>query len=178
MVVSCLMLLALPAAALAQSAPAAMRGKSVVVTWSENRTQRFVGEQQVRHLQVGYTMSVYVSSAGRPFSRLTATMPRGGSGSAEHVGAGGRSSSGGARQVQFQGRSLVMTAGLTGGARRISVDFGDAFTSCSARVLIAKQVGSQSMRGKGLVSGRELEILSASAGSASCSVREGNVFGG
>ena len=104
--------------------------------------------------------------------------PRGRTGSGEAVGTGGRTFSGGAQQVQFQGRSMTITGTFTGGARRIAVEFGEGFTGCSARAQTAKEVGARSTQLKNLVTGRQEEILSVSTGSANCSVREGNVFGG
>jgi hypothetical protein len=163
------------------AAPAGMRGKSVIVTWTENRMQRAVGEQVTRHVGVNLDWRVYVSSAGRPFSRLSATAmrPRGATrtGSAEHVGSVGQSTSGGARAVQFQGRSLINTATMQGMARRIQVDFDDRFASCTARVVVARQVGAQKAIAKSVISKREFEVISATAGAATCAVRSGNVFG-
>lgn len=170
-----------PASAQDGGAPAGMRGKSAVVTWSENRVLRAVGEQATRHMGVNYNYSVYVSSAGRPFSRMSATVmgPRGfsGTGSSEGVGASGQSFSGGARSMQFQGRSLINTSSMTGMARRIQVDFDDGFASCTARVVVARQVGAQKMMAKSLVNQREIEVISATPGAAACAVRSGNVFG-
>lgn len=169
-------MLAWPVAVSAQSAPESLRNKSVIVSWTENRSVRMGDNPNFRDMSTPFSMSVYISSAGRPFSRVAATPRRGNTGSAEHVGTSGRSYSGGARQVRFSGQTLEMTAVMqAGGARRISVDFGGG--GCSARVTTAMQVGSKSYRAKSLVSGEPMEIRSVAVTGTSCSVREGNVFG-
>src|SRR5215470_14217788 len=83
-----LLLIALPVSALAQSAPTALRGKSIIVSWSEDRSLRFVGEPAFRDTRTPRSMSIYVSSTGRPFSRNSAT-PMGHAGAADYVGATG-----------------------------------------------------------------------------------------
>jgi hypothetical protein len=169
--------LALVAAAdAASAAPRQLYGKSVTVSWSETRSQRRVGEQAFRPVTVSLQRNIYVSSAGRVFSRTHASTRRG-SGSAESIGTGGTNFSGGARNVQFQGNSLIMTAGFTGAARRVQINFDSGFQSCSAQVITAKQVGARTGSWRGIAGqGARLEVESVSAGPASCSIRSGNVF--
>jgi hypothetical protein len=78
----------------------------------------------------------------------------------------------------MQGNSLVATSGHGGGARRIQVTFDGSYAGCSAAVIIAKQVGSSKIIMRNLVSNKQMELLSATASAASCSVQAGNVFGG
>src|SRR5215831_7534085 len=81
-----------PAAVLAQ-APAQLRGKSVVASWTEERVQRASDETDFSTRSVPQTLSVYISSEGRIFAKRTAISgktgggmrPRG-SGSASSVG--------------------------------------------------------------------------------------------
>src|SRR5438552_15819287 len=55
---------------LANAAPRALYGKSVVVTWQEQRQQKFPDEAEMRFVSAAAEFDVYVSEAGRPFSRL------------------------------------------------------------------------------------------------------------
>lgn len=172
-----LVLLAWPTVAPAQTAPDSLRNKSVIVSWTENRSLRVVGEGEFRDTSTPFSMSIYISSAGRPFARVSAAPGRGKTGSADHVGASGASNSGGVRQTRFSGNSLEMTATMqSGGARRISVDFSGG--GCSARVITAMQAGGSGViRSKSLATGKAIEIRSVQVAGTSCSIREGNVFG-
>jgi hypothetical protein len=171
-------LVAMPLVAQAQSAPAALRGKSVTVSWSEVRSLRAVGEPNFRETRTPFSVSTYVSTGGRPFTRVSASPGRI-SGSADYVGAAGASQSGGVRQVRFHGNSLEMTTTMhSGGARRIMVEFGGGFSSCAARVITGKQVGGGVIRSKSLATGKPIEIRSVSVSGVNCSIRNGNVFGG
>jgi hypothetical protein len=174
----CVAALSAPALAPADagSPPAALYGKSVVVTWSEARSLRPAGSDLPFHsVNASYELGTYVSTAGRAFSRTSLTAG-GRTGSIDNVGGSGHSSTGGLRTVEFQGNSLTTSAAFQGGARRIVVNFGEGFANCTAEVVIAKQVGARTMTVTGLL-GRTIEIESATAGPASCSVRSGNVFG-
>jgi hypothetical protein len=176
-------LVALPIAAfwaplaLAQSTPAGLQGKSAIVSWTETRTQRNVGEERTETVPVPYSYRVYFSSAGRPFARLTVANQRGETASRERVGTGERSGDGGARSLQMKGNSLVATSGHGGGARRIQVTFDGSYASCSASVILAKQVGGSKIIMRNLVSNKQMEILSSTTSAASCSLQAGNVFG-
>jgi len=163
--------------AFAQSTPAGLQGKSAVVSWTENRTQRNVGEERTETVPVPYSYRVYFSSAGRPFARLTVANQRGETASRERVGTGERSGDGGARTLQMKGNSLVATSGHGGGARRIQVTFDGSYASCSAAVILAKQVGASKIIMRNLVSNKQMEILSVTTSAASCSLQAGNVFG-
>src|SRR5882757_330161 len=68
----------------AADAPAALKGKSVVVAWTETRQQRHVGEPNFRSVDASHNLSIYISTAGRVFSRQT-NSTRAGSGATEQV---------------------------------------------------------------------------------------------
>jgi hypothetical protein len=57
----------------AGSAPKKLYGKSISVVWTEAHTQRFESEQQVRNTGTSVQMSIYISTAGRPFVRVINT---------------------------------------------------------------------------------------------------------
>ena len=161
------------------AAPAQLYGKSVVVTWFEERDQRVDGEEQIRNVGRNGQFSVYLSAAGRPFTRMNYSFsrPRGRSASGSKDAVGGESS-GGNRSVVFQGNTLSVGMTMGGGARRILVNFENGFQSCSAQVLTGKAEGVDRIRAKSIVNGKHIEILSVKTGAASCKVQDGNVFGG
>lgn len=176
------LMIALPLAALglqpavAQTVPAGLQGKSAIVSWVENRTQKNVGEERTQTVGVPYTYRVYFSGAGRPFARLTVANQRGETASRERVGTGEGSRDGGARSLQMKGNTLVATSGHGGGARRIQVNF-DGGSSCNANVILGKQSGASKIIMKNIVTNKQMEILSVTTSGASCSLQNGNVFG-
>lgn len=168
--------IATSAAALAQSAPPELRNKSVVVSWTENRNFRKASEQAFHDQALPRSMSVYISSAGRPFTRM-ATSPGRRTGSVDYVGASGASNAGGVRVTSFGGHSMSLTSSMTsGGARQITVQFAEGYSNCTANVVTAKQTGSDVIRSKAYTTGEQLEIRSVTASGASCTIRDGNVF--
>ena len=158
--------------ALAENAPQALRGKSVVVSWTENRMQRSDGEAEFRPRSVSQVMQVYVSSEGRTFERRTAARSQK-SGSALGIGGGAVARSGSTR---FQGSSLVMVGAMVQGGRMIRVDFDQGFSGCSAKVTIGREGNAETIRGRSLISKKPIEFKSLGASGESCSVREGNIF--
>ncbi len=167
---------AMMSASAAHAAPPQLYGKSVVVSWTEERQQRVNGEAAVQNVMRNGQFSVYVSSAGKPFSRMSYVFSggRGGLKSGNKDAVGGESS---ARNVSFQGNNISVLGGksMKGGARsiRISLDGG----GCSAQVITGKEEGASAIRAKSIVTGSSLEILSIKTGTASCRIQDGNVFG-
>jgi hypothetical protein len=154
----------------AAASPPQLYGKSIVVTWSEDRVQRFVGQEKFHESRMTSNMSVYVSTAGRPFKRHT-VQSRGGVGSRESVGGSSE------RGVDFQGHTLLLTSAYKGGARRIQIDFDANFGSCAAVVVTGKESEAGSFIQNGLASHRQIEVQSGKPGPATCSIKDGNVFG-
>jgi hypothetical protein len=159
----------------ATAAPSGLYGKSVTVSWTESRSQRDVGEQAFKPVSIPFTLIVYVSSEGRPFHRITSTSPRGATGSKERVSGSGASSQG-AFSLQFQGNTLVSSRSNGGYGLHIQVSFDSGFTSCTAQVVAARQTGAKSVMLRSIASGMTVEVESLSAGSASCSISQGNAF--
>ena len=157
------------------AAPQALYGKSVVVSWTEQRMQRRQGEGEFRPATRQGEFSVYVGGTGRIFNRASMTNPkRGRSGATERVGDTKN------RNVAFEGRSMVVTQhGSTGGARRIAVAFDDGFSSCTAQVIRGKEEGAGAIVARSAITpGRKVEIASVKTTGVSCAVKNGNVFGG
>jgi hypothetical protein len=156
----------------AAGAPEALKGKSVILSWSETRQQRHVGEPSFYPYNASVSLNVYVSTAGRVFSRRT-TSTRAGSGSIERS----PSDSTGRGKALFSGQTMTLIGVTMGGAYRTSVDFDSSFTSCSARVVLAFQSGRTSIT-LSPISKRYLEIKSTTVNGMSCSIRAGNVLAG
>jgi hypothetical protein len=165
--VALFLIFVLPGAADAASAPEGLRGKSVVVTWRENRVQRRVGDEQFRSTSVQHQFQVQVGSDGRVSARMTNTNERGRSGSR---------SDGGGWRYDFgpQSMTILMGGGGGGGARRIVVRFEKGFASCTGYVIRGKETGARSMMTTSMISGRRMEIQSAIAVGVSCRVQAGS----
>jgi hypothetical protein len=169
-----LALCALLAAAPAQAAPAQLLGKSVVISFTENRVQRMSDWADFRPMTIRGDVSVYISSAGRPFARLRMIAPRGQTGTAERVGNQARGA------TSFKGNTMT-SVGIGGGgdARRTVVTFSAGFTSCEATMVRAKPAGQSMIRAKSLIRpGISNEIRSIEITGISCRVVDGNVFAG
>jgi hypothetical protein len=156
----------------AAGAPDALRGKSVILSWSETRQQRHVGEPSFYPYNASVSLTVYVSTAGRVFSRRT-TSTRAGAGTIERAPGG----SAGQGKALFGGQTMTLIGVTMGGAYRTSVDFDASFTSCSGRVVLAFQSGRTSIT-LSPISKRYLEIKSTTVSGMSCSIRAGNVLAG
>lgn len=159
----------------ALAAPQSLYNKTLRVAWTESRSQRVQGEGVFKAVSVPLSYSVYVSSKGQLFKRLTSTTSSGRphTGSKDRVGTSG-SDAQGAGNVSFQGNTLISTANNGGLGRKIRITF-DGGSSCSAEVLTGK-AGSGTATVRSNATGKMLEFESVSAGAASCSVQDGNAF--
>lgn len=154
--------------------PAALLGKSIVLTWSETRQQRTVGEQNFRSVNASHHLSMYVSGAGRVFVRQTI---RTGSG----TGSGDQVSGSPESHVvpSFAGQTMTLFSPFrSGGMRRHDITFDAAFSGCTATVAFAKEVGRETAITGSLIDKRHLvEMQSISVANVTCAVQSGNVFG-
>ena len=165
-----------PGVSAALAAPAAeLVGKSVVVRWTESRQQRINNSPELRAVMVGFELQIYLSGAGRPFSRLTASS-RGGAHSNEQVGTQGESLGGGVRSIRADGHSIVLQGNYGNYARNLRIEVQPGAAGCNAQMSVGKETGSapKSFRS----GGRTIEIHSLNVSGVACSVRQGNVFGG
>jgi hypothetical protein len=158
----------------AQAAPQSFYGKTLRVSWNETRSQRVQGEGAFKSVAIPLSFTVYISSKGQLFKRMTSTTANGRTtGSKDRVGDSG-SSAEGAGAVTFQGNTLISTANNHGLGRRIRITF-DGGSSCTAEVLTGKSgAGVATVRSN--ATGKMLEFESVSAGAASCSAQDGNAF--
>jgi hypothetical protein len=154
----------------AMAAPQELIGKSIIVTWTEERMKR-APSQSTFHPEIRHgEFSLYVSSLGRVFNRLRMANSSGQTGSVEQIGG----------EISVSEKSIVAVQTQVRGARRIAVTFDQAYSSCTADVVHAKEAGASTMLGGGLI-GRKAhqpgEIESAHVSGARCLIKEGNVFG-
>jgi hypothetical protein len=163
--------LAMPA--LATPAPD-IDGKSVWWSWTEARQQRTAGASEAHSATIEFDLRIYVSSAGRSFTRLSSAARRG-SASNEQVGDNGASLADGVRSVRVDAHSIVLQAIFGNYARNLGVDAAAGGGSCSAQMSVGKKVGSAPKafrNGSGMI----VEIQSLTVSGVTCSVQNGNVF--
>ncbi len=85
---------------------------------------------------------------------------------------------GGKYVVHFEGGALQVDSPLIAGARRISIMFDAAYTSCTARVIWGREGGTGPIRQRSWITGRRFEVLSVQSSTPSCTLTSGNVLGG
>jgi hypothetical protein len=166
----------------APAPPKDLYGKSIVLSWNETRTGES-GGFRILSLQ----MSIYVSTEGRVFRRMTVTrngrnarrglaQGRNPTASLEHGPGEGPPPGVKAGSTQFAGHSLIMTTEFQSGARQITVDFDSGFTSCQAKVVHGKEAGVGTIRQTSVFGSKQVEARAIEVSGVTCSVREGNVF--
>jgi hypothetical protein len=158
------------------AAPAQLYGKSVIVSWTENRMQTTDVSPVPQSRTASAQLSVYVSDKGRAFSRISVSVDsRRGTRSGHRDAVQGEAS---ARSVSFGGNSMTVSAPRgDAGAIRIAVTFDAGFSGCSARVISGKSDGATSTRITSMATGRTHDVYSLRTGGESCSIQSGNVFG-
>jgi hypothetical protein len=148
-------------------------GKSVLVNWTDNlQIQRADGSFNV---PVSRELRIYISSAGRPFTRVTSTSRRG-SATNEQVGGTGVTGAGGVRAVSINDHTLVLETTIGNWARNLHVEFAPGGSSCSAQMLVGKEVGSAPKAFRSGISGMMTEIHAFTVSGVSCTMQQGNVF--
>lgn len=155
----------------ALAAPDQLRGKAIVVSWNEQRLERNPETKQERNVSTPFTLTVYVSTAGRVFNRLGAGRAR----SSDQASGSNDQTRFSERAVNFAGTRMTMSNTFrSGGARQISATFDSGFSSCSGSVIIGRS-GSGPIRQR-LLDGGFVDVLSASVGPVSCSISTSNPF--
>jgi hypothetical protein len=150
----------------------ASRGKSVVVTWNEDRIQRRQGTFEYHGVNRQGRFEVYISSTGRIFRRISMVKSRA-SGSQDSVGDDS------ANHVTLSGHMITAISTSSGGARRIVINLDKGFERCTAQVIRGKAEGAPKIVARSVIRpGPPVEITSVKTSSESCSVVNGNVFGG
>jgi len=156
-----------PTIAGAAAAPSQLYNKTITINWGESGTYKRISDGVNTNPVGQFQIIVYVSSAGRPFVRGSATTGRFG-GTRERAP---EQISG--NNVQFAGDTLVMTRGELGIARRVLTTFDGSFASCSTSVTIGKIGPTATLTG---FDGAAYQVISMQPGAASCSIKDGNAL--
>jgi hypothetical protein len=172
----------LSAVAYAGPAPKELYNKSIILRWTENRTQRFEYVNRIVNSGAAAMVSIYISGAGNTFIRIhrSAYGGRNVSGGPPTSASRVRESAPGEhprgfKKMDFAGHSLVMYGQSEGGASRVAVDFDETYKGCTVSVTVGKQLGRTSFSQTSLM-GERLEVLSVQTAGFECSIQEGNVF--
>ena len=155
----------------AEEIPAALRGKSVALNWTDARTVRDATGRQKSLTQTS-EMKLYLSDQGRVFSRFDRSTGQKDAKTVAQV-------SGAADNYlhwSFEGGSLVADQHFKRGARRVVIGFRDGFRGCSVNVLHGKEAGTEAIHYTGYNDNVDYEIIAISVTASSCSVQPGNVF--
>jgi hypothetical protein len=151
--------------------PAQLRGKSILLWWSDSRAERVLSTDTVKHISQVNDIKLYVSTAGRVFSEFDRR-----SGRNSNVKLGFSGSSNQILNWKFEGSSIAAYQHFTRGARRIEINFDAGFTSCSVRVLNGKEGGTQPILTQNFQHTETKEtVIEVTA--TKCTIRDGNVFG-
>ena len=168
--------------------PSQLFGKSISIHWAEDQDQKLV-TGEAKHVVIEQNIGIYVSSNGRVFSRgsRAAINSRGRmSRFSNFAAARSRDPEGGVIKtsnvrykgnVQWQGRTLLGTMPFESGARRWTVAFDEGFRTCTVDVVYGKEAGMPGVVVHGMDT-RLRVIESAKIASQTCSIADGNLFGG
>lgn len=154
----------------ATQTPAALRGNSIVLSWSDLITWKNRDDEMKNKSHI-ITIRVYVSAQDRVFSsydfrNVSSRRHRGGS-TADEVSGGNENK----LHWKFEGGALIADQQFgRHGARRVVVSFSDDFKQCTTKVIVAKASGSAEIRSQGL--GMDQITIS----SETCSMQSGNIF--
>jgi hypothetical protein len=150
--------------------PAALRGNSVVLSWSDFVTWKD-DEDNVKNKSDTVAVKLYVSNQDRIFSSYELRRPHkhkvtGDSPIDEVSGVDEKK-----LHWKFEGGALIADENFwKNGARRLIVSFTDDFKQCSLDVFVAKKAGSPQVKH----AGRSLGEIAISA--KTCSLQPGNIF--
>jgi hypothetical protein len=171
---------------IAESAPfpAPLLGKSVTLNFTINQQRKFEGRDEIISRALSVSLSIYISTAARAFSRELSDFTGGGGGQggsssvSDQAPDDSRSSSGDKRIVNFEHGTLLVDNHLVAGERRISITFDAGYGSCNARVTWSRPGDGGPIRMQIRSSGRRFEVVSVQTSVQSCSIMSGNVLGG
>ena len=155
-------------------APPQLLNKTVVLSWSSAGTARSDAGRSITY-SIDHKMTIYISSAGRQFTRYSRSNRIGGTAGSGDIDPGSKKSpSGRARDARFQGNRLIVSTEWFSGASQMTATFDASFSSCTLSVT-AGRTGGAALRAKG-PDGVMYTLDSYSTVGPSCSVQNGNVF--
>lgn len=152
--------------------PAALRGKSIVVKWTESGTMRSVYNQAYLPHYYAATIVLYVSDQGRIFSSLKGDIGKAVLADYNQVSGSGHDP----MQWRFEKDALVAINPYIRGRRRTTITFQDGMTRCAVDVTDQK-VGTAPVRVQGANGDTSsYDLLDNKVDARSCAVQQGNVF--
>ena len=157
----------------AAATPEGVRGHSLAVAWTDQRTIRDPAGQEKQRTQ-NSALTLYVSATGRVFSRFDRTTGRRDSTTQQQVSDGPDN----LLSWKWEGGALVADQHFDRGARRVIVSIDAGGSTCSVRVLHGKEAGSSAIVYTGYNDRVKYEIVSIAVTETSCTIKPGNVFGG
>jgi hypothetical protein len=165
--------------AVADPAPTALYNKSILLAWTEHRVQKS-DSGTIKKSATNSDFVIFVSSAGRLFSRFMRQNYRSGRSNTSTLGPAGVASFAGVgqgpRSTRFEGGQLISDNKMKSGARRILVEFDDQYRGCQLKVIYGKEGGAPLYHRA--MDGRMYYILSTEVISPTCEIKDGNVFAG
>jgi hypothetical protein len=157
----------------AEQAPAGLRGRSLVLSWSDARTVKDMAGQQ-KNVNQTSEIKLYVSDQGRVFSRFERhTHPNDEKIMTQVSGAPNNY-----LHWRFENGNLIADQQFTKGVRRVTIGFTGGFSNCSVTVLHGKEVGAQAIHYNDYNTNAEYEIITIAVTATSCAMQEGNIFAG
>jgi hypothetical protein len=163
------------------AAPPQLYGKSIVVSWTDNRLVREIGVGEQLHPVLSVKeRTIYVSTAGRTFSRERVISSAGGrrgsaSGIRERAPGDSADVKGHQDHINFQGHTMTWTTLYESGARQLVVNFDAGFTSCTAQVTFGKE-GAKPQIVTSTTTGKRLEVHLQETSSVRCTIQDGNAL--
>ena len=163
--------------AAATEPPRALYNRSVMLSWIEYRVQRCNSGETARG-NTNSLLQIYVSDAGRLFSRLNRRAGgQSNSTDADPEGGANRTGTGASRlDTHFEDRQLLVDTPMRSGARRVQVTFDASFATCSLEVRFGKE-GRQGLYHR-TMDGRMCTIISTDVSRQTCAIQSGNAFAG
>lgn len=153
--------------------PASIRGKSVVLSWSDERNVKdMVGNTKT--VKQTSDLNLHVSDQGRVFSRFDRHTHGTVAGTVAQV-------SGALDNYlrwQLENGSLVADQQFIHGVRRVAISFSGSGRDCTIKASHGKEVGAESIHYRDYNTRVEMEIVSIEVTATSRSVQDGNVFAG
>lgn len=159
------------APAIAQAAPQQLLNKTLTV----NMTVTIPGkgsDGSTANMPRNIQRLIYISTAGRVFSRATRTVGR----NQQQAERGPEQTAGDATgSLKFVGNRLVGVLQFKSGATMMNVDFDPSFQSCTVNVIVGRDSGKPIIW-KGLNGVMYTSTGAPQVGGLSCSIREGNAL--
>lgn len=156
----------------ADAFPKQLLNKTISLTWGESMALVLVSSGQSMSNVFVYEKTIYISAAGRAFTRHRVKAV----GTFQVAANSGERLNGpeGGGVTQFQGGTLISHQDQSGVVRRSVVTFDPNFSSCT----LSQSTGKSASGIYTGIDGAQYKMTSNTVNSPSCSIKEGNALGG